>query len=142
MSIDLKYQVPAVALHTSMFTTLTKSVARMNGAPQLRQVYLPHPVMGKSPAEIRDYVFGTSPVSGKPVMQEVVEGLTRPLSDDDRKGASFTRSTPRLCEPASEEDLHRLFLEQNWTDKLPIVLPTEARVAEMLRHTKRRPDEV
>ena len=53
MSIDLKYGVPTVCLHTSMFTTVTKSVVRMNGAPRMRQVYLPHPVMGKTPAEIR-----------------------------------------------------------------------------------------
>src|SRR6185503_7741464 len=47
-----------------------------------------------------------------------------------------------LVEPDTEDNLHALFLERNWTDKLPIILPTEARVEEMLRHTKRRPDEV
>ena len=30
----------------------------------------------------------------------------------------------------------------NWTDKLPIVLPTEKRVQEMLAHTSHKPDEV
>ncbi len=142
MSIDLKYGVPTVCLHTSMFTTVTQSVVRMNGVPRMRQVYLPHPVMGKTPAEIRAYVFGVSPVSGRPVMQEVVEGLTQSLNDEDRKGLSFVRSTPRLCEPASEADLQQLFLDNNWTDKLPIVLPTEDRVAAMLKHTSRKPDEV
>ena len=33
MSIDLKYGVPTVCLHTSMFHRLTKSVVRVNGAP-------------------------------------------------------------------------------------------------------------
>lgn len=125
-----------------MFNTVTKAVVRVNGAPRMRQVYLPHPVMGKSPEEIRAYVFGNSPVSGKPVMQEVVEGLTQALSDEDRKGLSFTRTTPRLCEPASEEALQQLFLDNNWTDKLPVVLPTVERVAAMLEHTSRKPDEV
>jgi len=142
MSIDLSYGVPTVCLHTSMFTTLTKSVVRVKGAPRMRQVYLPHPVMGKTPQEIRGYVFGVSPVSGKPVMQEVIEGLTRPLDDDERKGLGFRRTTPRLCEPASEAQLHQLFLDNNWTDKLPIVLPTVERVAEMLKHTRRSADEV
>ena len=142
MSIDLKYGVPTVCLHTSMFTTVTKSVVRMNGAPRMRQVYLPHPVMGKTPAEIRGYVFGASPVSGKPVMQEVVEGLTQALNDDDRRGLTFARNTPRLCEAASEEALNQQFLDNNWTDKLPVVLPTLERVAAMLKHTSRKPDEV
>src|SRR5947199_6804856 len=56
--------------------------------------------------------------------------------------AAFERTTPRLVEPDTEENLQRLFLENNWTDKLPIVLPTEKRVAEMLAHTSRKPDEV
>ena len=142
MSIDLKYGVPTVCLHTSMFTTVTKSVVRMNGAPRMRQVYLPHPVMGKTPDEIRAYVFGTSPVSAKAVMQEVVEGLTQALNDDDRKGLSFARTTPRLCDPGTEEELHQRFLDNNWTDKLPVVLPTVERVAAMLKSTRRKPDEV
>src|SRR5688572_18703595 len=142
MSIDLKYGVPTVCLHTSMFVTVTRSVVRMNGAPRMRQVYLPHPVMGKTAEQIEGYVHGVSPISGKPVMQEVVEGLTQPLNDEDRKGLTFARNTPRLCEPASEAELHRLFLDNNWTDKLPIVLPTVERVAEMMRHTSRKPDEI
>ena len=75
-------------------------------------------------------------------MQEVVEGLTQPLNDEDRKGLTFARSTPRLCEPASEAELNQLFLDNNWTDKLPIVLPTVERVAEMMKHTSRKPDEI
>jgi hypothetical protein len=30
----------------------------------------------------------------------------------------------------------------NWIDKLPIILPTEERVAEMVAHTSHKPDEV
>ena len=51
-------------------------------------------------------------------------------------------STPRLVEPDTEEELQRHFLENNWTDKLPIVLPTEDRVADMLAHTSHMPDEI
>ena len=142
MSIDLKYGVPTVCLHTSMFLKVTKTVVHVNGAPRMRQVYLPHPVMGRTPEEIRAYVYGASPVSGKAVMQEVVEGLTQPLNDDDRKGLSFTRTTPRLCAPATEDALQQQFLDNNWTDKLPVVLPTLERVAAMLKHTSRKPDAV
>jgi len=100
------------------------------------------PVMGKSPEELRAYVGGVDPVTGKPVMEEVIEALTSPLNDEDEKKVSFDRSTPRLVEPDTEENLHRLFLENHWTDGLPIVLPTEERVAEMLAATSHEPDEV
>ena len=142
MSIDLKYGVPTVALHTQMFHRVTQSVVRMAGAPRMRQVYLPHPIMGKTEAEIRAFIWGNNPVTGKPVMREVVEGLTQPLGADDKSGLTFERSTPRLCDAAGEEDLHRLFLENHWTDQLPIVLPTEERVAAMLKGTSRKPEEV
>ena len=56
--------------------------------------------------------------------------------------AEFERTTPRLVEPDTEDNLQRQFLENNWTDGLPIVLPTEKRVAAMLAHTSRKPDEV
>jgi hypothetical protein len=51
-------------------------------------------------------------------------------------------STPRLVEPATEDELQQQFLDNNWTDKLPIVLPTEERVAAMLARTKRSAQEV
>jgi hypothetical protein len=44
--------------------------------------------------------------------------------------------------PDTEEGFHRLFLENGWTDGLPIILPTEERVAHMLKGTSARPDEV
>ncbi|HSB41987.1 MAG TPA: UGSC family (seleno)protein [Methylomirabilota bacterium] len=142
MTIEARYGVPTVALHTDKFDRVVRAVAAQNGMPGLRQAFVPQPVMGKTAAELRAYVDGLDPISGRPVMQEVVEGLTRPFTDAERGTVEFDRSTPRLVEPDTEENLHRLFLERDWTDKLPIVLPTEARVAAMLAATRRRPDEV
>jgi hypothetical protein len=56
--------------------------------------------------------------------------------------AAFERTTPRLVEPDSEDNLQRQFHENGWTDGLPVVLPTEKRVAEMLGATSRKPDEI
>src|SRR5215211_3873057 len=88
--------VPTVALHTHVFEKLARSVARMNGMPSTRQAFVPQPIVDRSPAELRAYVEGTDPISGRPFMQEIVEGLTRPLDAEDLKGVSFERSTPRL----------------------------------------------
>jgi hypothetical protein len=142
MTIEAKYGVPAVAIHTDKFDRVVRSVAAVNGMPGLRQAFVPQPVMGKSARELRAYVDGLDPLSGRPVMREVVEGLTQPLADEDLKPVEFDRSTPRLVDPDSEENLQRLFLDNHWTDMLPIVLPTEARVAAMLAGTHRQPGEV
>lgn len=142
MSIDTKFGVPTVAVHTDIFERVTKSVVRVNGMPNMRMAYVPQPVMGKTAAELRAYVDGKDMVTGRPFMQEVVRGLTQPLEDEARKGVGFDRSTQRLLDPDSEEALEQLFREQHWTDMLPFVLPTEARVEAMLKRTKRRPEEV
>ncbi len=140
MTLETRYGVPTVAVHTDKFDRVVRSVAEVNGMPGLRQVFVPQPIMGRTPGELRAYVDGRDPVTGRPVMQEVVEGLTRPLEGDD--GVALERATPRLVGPDTEDGLHRLFLENRWTDFLPIVLPTEERVAAMLAGTRRKPDEV
>ena len=142
MTLETKYRVPTVAVHTDKFDRVVRSVAQVNGMPGLRQVFVPQPIMGRTVAELRAYVDGADPITGRPVMQEVLEGLTRPFAEDERGPAAFDRSTPRLVEPDTEDNLHRLFLDNRWTDMLPIVLPTEARVAAMLSATRRQPDEI
>src|SRR5437660_8398691 len=121
MTIDGKCAVPTVAIHTDIFERVVRSVGRVNGMPRTRAVFVPQPVMGKSPKELRAYVDGNDPITGRPVMQEVIEGLTRPFEAQDLAHVEYERTTPRLVEPASEEELHQLFLENNWTDQLPII---------------------
>ncbi len=142
MTLEGTYGVPTVAVHTDKFDRVVRSVATVGGMPALRQVFVPQPIMGKTAAELRAYVDGADPLTGRPVMQEVVEGLTRPFDAGEGGPIEFDRSTPRLLAPAPEERLHQLFLDNHWTDCLPIVLPTEARVAAMLAGTRRKPDEV
>ncbi len=82
----------------------------------------------------------TIPITGRPVMQEVVEALTTALSDGACRWLNARRRAS--SSPIPKTNLQHLFLENNWTDKLPIVLPTEERVAAMLAHTSHAPDEV
>jgi hypothetical protein len=142
MTIEASYGVPTVAVHTDKFDRVVRSVAEVNGMAGLRQVFVPQPVMGKTARELRGYVDGQDPITGRPVMQEIVEGLTRSLDDAGAGTSDFDRSTPRLVGPDTEENLQRLFLDNHWTDCLPVVLPTQERVAAMLAGTSRRPDEV
>lgn len=142
ITLESEYGVPTASVQVQPFEQVVKAVAYARGMPRQRFVFVPMPVMGKSPAELRAYIEGEDPVSGRPVMEEVIEVLTRPLSEEEKKKVSFDRSTPRFVEPDTEEALCRLFLENEWTDRLPIVLPTRERVAEMLAGTSRGPDEV
>src|SRR6186713_1918423 len=112
------------------------------GMPRLRQAYVPQPVVDRSAVDLRGYIEGQDPVSKQPFMQEVLNGLLSPLDEADLQGLTFERTTPRLVEPDSEDNLQRLFEENRWTDMLPIVLPTEERVAAMLKGTSHPPDKI
>lgn len=141
ITLETKYGVPTVALHTSTFDRVVRSVTRVAGLPSAPSVFVPQPVMGKSPEELRAYLEGDDPVTGIPVMREIIDGLTRGIASAEAEALQFDE-TPRLVEPATEEQLHELFLCKNWTDKLPIVLPTEQRVEAMLAGTSHARDKV
>jgi len=134
--------IPSVAVHTDVFAGVARATATANGIPRTRQAFVPQPVVDLSRAELRAYIEGNDPTSGRPFMREVIEALTCPLDADDLTGLSFDRSTPRLLAPDGEANLQRLFIENHWTDYLPIVLPTEERVAAMLKGTSHPPDEI
>ena len=129
-------------MQTDVFKTLALAAAHQRGMPRQRFAFVPQPVMGKSPEELRAYIDGPDAVTGRPFMREVIDALTLPLTAEEQQQVRFDRSTPRLVEPDTEENLHRLFLDSNWTDQLPIVLPTEERVEKMLAGTSHAADEV
>ena len=117
-------------------------MARANGMPTTRQAFVPQPVVGRSAAELRAYIDGTDPINSRPFMQRAARGPHRPLDDEDLAGPVVR---PHDAPPARRR--HRgqpapLFVEERWTDYLPIVLPTEERVAAMLAGTSHAPDEV
>ena len=128
-------------MQTDIFHDAIKAVAHTHGMPRQRFVFVPQPVMGKSPEELRAYIDGNDPISGLPVMQSIIDALTKPLTAEDKNQVAYDRSTPRLVEPGTEEDLRELFWDKRWTDGLPIVLPTEERVQQMLSWTSHSPDE-
>jgi len=132
--------IPTIPVSTHVFGRLAKATAVAGGLPTTRSCFVPQPVVGRTPSELRAYIEGTDPVNKRPFMQGVIEGLTRPLDDEDLKDASFERDTPRYLEPDTEDNLRTLFMEQHWTDYLPIILPTEERVEAMLKGTSKAPD--
>lgn len=109
----------------------------------LRWSFPPYPVGYIARETVREYIYGNDPVTGFPLVEEILSALTQPLTEEEKNPKVEKRpERPRLLDPATEADLHRLFLENGWTDGLPIVLPTEERVAEMLTGTDHDPQEV
>ncbi len=134
--------MPTAPVHTHVFARLAKATSLAGGRPTMRNCFVPQPVVGASPEQLRGYIEGTDPLSKLPFMQGVIDALTAPLSDEDLKGATFVRSNPRLLDPDTEDNLRELFGRSRWTDFLPIILPTEDRVERMLKGTRQPPDRI
>jgi hypothetical protein len=111
--------------------------------PHLRQVFTPHPVGGKTDAELAAYLVNPDPVSGIQIMKEIVDGLTKPLTADETKtGLQAMAAGPATFGPDSVDNLQEIFMNNGMTDYLPIVVPTEEKVQAMLKATSHKPDEV
>jgi hypothetical protein len=109
----------------------------------LRYAYPPYPVGWVSKEVLRGYVDGNDPITGTPLMQEMIDALTKPLADDEKNPKPAKRpKRPRLLKKDTVENYKRMFIENGWSDGMPIELPTEEKVAEMLTGTDHPPDEV
>jgi hypothetical protein len=115
----------------------------MNGMP-IRYVSIPHPVAGQPKSVHREYVEGNDLLSGKPLMASIIEGLTRPLTGEELISGMPVAGMqePRLLPPDTAGNLQQFFKDKEWTDYSPVMLPTEARVANMMTGTSHPPDEV
>ncbi len=110
--------------------------------PDLRITFTPHPVWGKTMDQLWAYVEGPDPVSGKPMMKEIVDGLTRPLSAEEKRTGTIQPSVGPPTFTDTADGLQEYYLNNGFTDFLPIILPTDERVDAMLKGTSRKPDEV
>jgi hypothetical protein len=115
-----------------------------NGMP-IRYVGFPFPVAGQPKSVHHRYVFESNDsVSGKPMMKAIVDALTTPLTENEKISGDppDAKMEPRLLSPDTEDNLQRLFKQRDWTDYLPVTLPTESRVAAMLKCSTHKADEV
>ena len=76
------------------------------------------------------------------VMKDVVAGLTRPLSAEEKSPKPQTGKTARVAFKGSLQEVNKFYYRKGWSDGLPIIPPTEEAVAEMLAGTDLPPDHV
>ena len=139
--MESEYGVPAVGVIIDVLKDLVRDKAKEEGMPSLRLAFVPNPVAGKTPAELDEYIAGNDPVNKKPLMKEIVGFLTDPLTADEKQAGLIERPRQEQFGPATREQLQTMFDNRFWTDQLPIIPPTEAKVEAMLAHTSHKPDE-
>jgi hypothetical protein len=113
-----------------------------SGMPGLRTQWVRGPVWGKTKEQLqRDIINGVNPITKKPVMQEMVDKLTKPLTAEETRTGEIVQTKGSVAFTDTPEKLQKMFMDKRMSDYLPIVLPTEAAVNEMLKGTSHSPNE-
>ncbi|OGN89461.1 MAG: hypothetical protein A2158_02325 [Chloroflexi bacterium RBG_13_46_14] len=141
----MNYKIPVAPISSYTMESVAKSDTR---AAPLPFIYTPLPVIGMADDVLDGYINGNDPDTGKSVIGEIIDTLTKPVSSRTGEVGSKPVEVEKaaapqvLLGPDTEDNLQRLFYEKGWTDGLPVILPTEERVKKMLAGTSHAPDEV
>jgi hypothetical protein len=129
-----KLGIPGVVVTTTGFTTIARAAAKAEGMTEIRIAEYPGAV-GVHAEEL--VVKNVENV----LFDRIVENLTRPLA----RSADEAEATPTRLEQivfeGSFEAVNEHFRVKEWTDELPIVPPTVAKIEAFLKHTRRSPAE-
>ena len=123
--------VPTVSLTCEGFLTQAATTATGLGLPALPVALVPGHVDVQTAAELRRNVVDMT-------VDAVIAGLT--VEPGDIADTIEPPASGVVFEGTFEE-INRHFYDNAWSDGLPIVPPTEARVREFLAGTNRAPDE-
>ena len=126
-----KQGVPAVLVVDQPFVEDVKVTLEKVGMPAVRSVVVPHPCGDIPDDQYAKYI------------PKLVAALTAPLTEEEKKtGEIVPRKPPRIALSGTLDEVQSYFLAHHWSDGLPIIPPTEARVKEMLKGTSHAADEV
>ena len=73
---------------------------------------------------------------------QVIEALTGPLQESSSKTSVIGPKEREIIFRGTFDEINELFHKKGWSDGLPIVPPTIARVEQFLKYTDRRPEEI
>ncbi|MFC2021500.1 hypothetical protein ACFLU1_06980 [Chloroflexota bacterium] len=79
---------------------------------------------------------------GPAVIDNIVAGLTRPLTEEEKAPKWQVEKLPKIAFKGSLDEINLFSYKRGWTDGLPIVPPTEEAIAEMLTGTDLPADHV
>ncbi len=124
--------VPAASLVCEGFINQAAATSVGIGLPNMPVAFVPGHPGAQSPEELRKNILDVT-------VDKVIENLTGAQSTAGIDGEPGARD---IVFTGGFDAVNQLFIEKEWSDGLPIVPPTRAKVEHFLRYTDRSPDEV
>jgi hypothetical protein len=133
--------IPTVMIVFNEETEKLKHDAVIHGIPKLRYV-----------VASRNSVGGVS--EANKLLEPVLDALTRPLTKEEQEKGTWAPKQPRILFEGTLPEAEEFYNQTEqiprllgapfsmYTDGLPVVIPTEERVAAMLKGTSHKPDEL
>jgi hypothetical protein len=136
--------MPGVYFTTTEFLDDAKSAAKDRGMPGIRMIALPADTYYRS----RGSQDELKPIAAK-VLDNLADDLVRPLTAEEAHPTQVKKQLENVNIKVTGKDfldasekMNELFLDNHWSDGLPIVPPTPALVKKMLAGTTRSPQEI
>jgi hypothetical protein len=131
-----KRGIPCVYLAGELYERDLNMSAVMRGLPALRTVFVKLVGEEDVTADVAEAQFAG-------IVSQLQDALTVPLTEEEKRADDIvTEKPPRIAMSGTYEEVQDYFAAQGWSDGLPIVPPTEEKVAEMLTGTSHGPDEI
>ncbi len=123
--------MPSASLVCEGFVGQAATTAAGLGMPNLPTAVVPGHVDVQSPEELRRNIAAVT-----------VDAVIRNLTVTPDQAVDVVEPDPtNIVFAGTTDEVNRLFYENGWSDGLPIVPPTVARVEQFLRFTDRSPDD-
>jgi hypothetical protein len=135
-----KAGIPTVLIDLEDQHNMVRQEALASGVPKVR--FLPASRTLPGPADVDRLI------------EPILDALTRPLNDEEKESGFYSPSQQRILFEGTLDEAEEFFQQTRYvprpvdaelavyTDGFPIVVPTEERVAAMLKGTSHRPDEI
>ncbi len=119
---------------------MVEQEALASGVPRIR--YLPASRTLPGPEDVKQWI------------EPMLDALVRPLTDEEKEEGMYIPPSERVLFEGTLEEAEKFYQQTKYiprpvkaelavyTDGLPIVVPTEERVREMLKGTSHKPDEI
>ena len=116
------------------FSTLARLTGKSGGIADLHIAEYPGPLGLHDAGQISKHVEET-------LIERIVDGLTRAHEGADAEAGSGGHGPREIVFSGTAEEITRRFNAQGWSDGLPLIPPTIARVEAFLKFTERAADE-